>query len=230
MGKRIKKLKKIRLHREGTNTLLYGAIAIVLVALLLWYGFETKIPFWIFAVVFGVVYGIVVNFFRCPIRYYPDEDTEKLVVAPADGKVVVIEEVEENKYFHDKRLMISIFMSLWNVHANWFPVDGKVKLVHHQNGNYHKAWLPKASEENEHADVLITTPEGTDILCRQIAGAVARRIVTYAKEGEDCYIDEHLGFIKFGSRVDVYLPLDSEVCVKMGQSTTGDQTVIARLN
>ncbi len=230
MGKRIKKLKKIRLHREGTNTLLYGAIAIVLVALLLWYGFETKIPFWIFAVVFGVVYGIVVNFFRCPIRYYPDEDTEKLVVAPADGKVVVIEEVEENKYFHDKRLMISIFMSLWNVHANWFPVDGKVKLVHHQNGNYHKAWLPKASEENEHADVLITTPEGTDILCRQIAGAVARRIVTYAKESEDCYIDEHLGFIKFGSRVDVYLPLDSEVCVRMGQSTTGDQTVIAKLN
>ena len=229
MGKRIKKLKKIRLHREGTNTLLYGAIAIVLVALLLWYGFETKIPFWIFAVVFGVVYGIVVNFFRCPIRYYPDEDTEKLVVAPADGKVVVIEAVEENKYFHDKRLMISIFMSLWNVHANWFPVDGKVKLVHHQNGNYHKAWLLKASEENEHADVLITTPEGTDILCRQIAGAVARRIVTYAKEGEDCYIDEHLGFIKFGSRVDVYLPLDSEVCVKMGQSTTGDQTVIAKL-
>ena len=230
MGKRIKKLKKIRLHREGTNTLLYGAIAIVLVALLLWYGFETKIPFWIFAVVFGVVYGIVVNFFRCPIRYYPDEDTEKLVVAPADGRIVVIEEVEENKYFHDKRLMISIFMSLWNVHANWFPVDGKVKLVHHQNGNYHKAWLPKASEENEHADVLITTPEGTDILCRQIAGAVARRIVTYAKEGEDCYIDEHLGFIKFGSRVDVYLPLDSEVCVRMGQSTTGDQTVIAKLN
>jgi len=230
MGKRIKKLKKIRLHREGTNTLLYGAIAIVLVALILWYCFETKIPFWSFVVVFGVVYGIVVNFFRCPIRYYPDEDTEKLVVAPADGRIVVIEEVEENKYFHDKRLMISIFMSLWNVHANWFPVDGKVKLVHHQNGNYHKAWLPKASEENEHADVLITTPEGTDILCRQIAGAVARRIVTYAKEGEDCYIDEHLGFIKFGSRVDVYLPLDSEVCVKMGQSTTGDQTVIAKLN
>jgi len=230
MGKRIKKLKKIRLHREGTNTLLYGAIAIVLVALILWYCLETKIPFWSFVVVFGVVYGIVVNFFRCPIRYYPDEDTEKLVVAPADGRIVVIEEVEENKYFHDKRLMISIFMSLWNVHANWFPVDGKVKLVHHQNGNYHKAWLPKASEENEHADVLITTPEGTDILCRQIAGAVARRIVTYAKEGEDCYIDEHLGFIKFGSRVDVYLPVDSEVCVKMGQSTTGDQTVIAKLN
>ena len=106
---------------------------------------------------------------------------------------------------------------------------GKVKFVHHKNGNFHKAWLPKASEENEHADVMITTPDGVDILCRQIAGAVARRIVTYAKDGEDCYIDEHLGFIKFGSRVDVYLPLGTEVCVKMGQATTGDQTVIAKL-
>ena len=150
-------------------------------------------------------------------------------MAPADGKVVVIEEVMEDEYFHEKRLMVSIFMSLFNVHANWFPVDGKVKFVHHQDGNYHKAWLPKASEENEHADVMLETPEGTDILCRQIAGAVARRIVTYAKADEDCYIDEHLGFIKFGSRVDVYLPLDAEVCVKMGQSTTGNRTVIARL-
>ena len=190
---------------------------------------DTKIPFWAFVVIFGSVYAVVLNFFRCPIRYNSEEDTEKLVVAPADGKIVVIEEVEENVYFHEKRLMISIFMSLFNVHANWFPVDGKVKYVHHQNGNYHKAWLPKASEENEHADIIITTPEGVDILCRQIAGAVARRIVTYAKEGEECFIDEHLGFIKFGSRVDVYLPIDSEVCVKMGQSTTGDLTTIAKL-
>ena len=104
-----------------------------------------------------------------------------------------------------------------------------MKFVKHFDGNYHKAWLPKASEENEHADIMITTPDGKDILCRQIAGAVARRIVTYAKEGEDCYIDEHLGFIKLGSRVDVYLPADSEVCVKMGQATTGDLTVIAKL-
>ncbi len=99
----------------------------------------------------------------------------------------MIEEVENAPYFHDQRLMISIFMSLWNVHANWFPVDGKVKFVKHVDGNYHKAWLPKASEENEHADVMITTPEGVDVLCRQIAGAVARRIVTYAKDGEECY-------------------------------------------
>ena len=162
------------------------------------------------------------------IRYY-NGDTEKMVVAPADGRIVVIEETEENEYFHDKRLMISIFMSPLNVHANWFPVDGKVKFVHHQNGNYHKAWLPKASEENEHADIMITTPDGQDILVRQIAGAMARRIVTYAKDGEECYIDEHLGFIKLGSRVDVFLPLDTEVLCRMDQPTTGDQTVIAKL-
>jgi phosphatidylserine decarboxylase len=127
-------------------------------------------------------------------------------------------------------MMVSIFMSLFNVHANWFPVDGTVKLVKHHDGNFHKAWLPKASEENERADVLIETPKGVTILCRQIAGAVARRIVTYAKEGEECNIDYHMGFIKFGSRVDVYLPLGTEICVEMGQSTTGDQTVIAKLH
>ena len=228
MGRRIKKLKKIRIHREGTDTLIYSVLAIGLVAFLLYHYIDNKIPFWSFAVIFGVAWLVVLNFYRCPIRYF-EGDTERVVVAPADGKIVVIEEVMENEYFHEKRLMISIFMSLFNVHANWFPVDGKVKSVVHKDGNFHKAWLPKASEENEHADVLITTPEGTDVLCRQIAGAMARRIVTYAKEGEECYIDEHLGFIKLGSRVDVYLPLGSEVCVKMGQATTGDLTVIAKV-
>ena len=228
MGKRIKKLKKIRIHREGTDTLIYSVLAIGLVAYLLYHFVDNKIPFWSFALIFGAAWLVVLNFYRCPIRYF-EGDTERVVVAPADGKIVVIEEVMENEYFHEKRLMISIFMSLFNVHANWFPVDGKVKKVVHKDGNYHKAWLPKASEENEHADVLITTPEGEDILCRQIAGAMARRIVTYAKEGEECYIDEHLGFIKLGSRVDVFLPIGSEVCVKMGQSTTGDLTVLAKL-
>lgn len=229
MVNKIKKLKKIRFHSEGRDQLFYGAVIIILIALLLWFGFSTKIPFILFLLVFGVVYGIVVNFYRCPIRYFPSEDTDNIVVAPADGKVVVIEEVDENEYFHDRRLQISIFMSLTNVHANWFPVDGKVKFVNHRDGNYHKAWLPKASEENERADVMLTTPDGTDVLCRQIAGAVARRIVTYAKEGEECFIDEHLGFIKLGSRVDVFLPIGTEVCVKVGQPTTGDQTVIAKL-
>lgn len=229
MGKRIKKLKKIRIHREGTNTLLYGLISIVVVAAGLWYAFDAKWPFWTFVGIFGLVYAIVLNFYQCPIRYFPGDDTDKLVVAPADGKIVVVEEVDEHEYFNDRRIMVSIFMSLTNVHANWFPVDGKVKFVRHRNGNFHKAWLPKASEENERADTMITTEDGVDILCRQIAGAMARRIVTYAKEGEDCFIDEHLGFIKLGSRVDVFLPLGTEICVKMGQKTTGDRTVIAKL-
>lgn len=228
MVKRIKKLRKIRIHREGNHTLIYSFIIIAAVAVLLWYNCGLTVPFWIFCVVFGVAWLIVLNFYQCPIRYF-DGETDGVVVAPADGHIVVVEEVEENEYFHDKRLMISIFMSLFNVHANWFPVDGKVKFVRHFSGKFHKAWLPKASSENEHSDIMITTASGEDILCRQVAGAMARRIVTYAKEGDECFIDEHLGFIKLGSRVDVYLPLGSKPCVKIGQSTTGDLTVIAKL-
>lgn len=156
-------------------------------------------------------------------------ETENIVVASADGKVVVAEEVEELEYFHDRRIMVSIFMSVTNVHANWFPCDGFVKFVEHQNGNFHKAWLPKASIENERSTVVIETPAGEEILVRQIAGAVARRIVTYAKPEEECYIDQHMGFIKFGSRVDVYLPLTAAVKVKIGDSTVGNQTIVAEL-
>ncbi|WP_027449036.1 phosphatidylserine decarboxylase family protein [Xylanibacter brevis] len=228
MGERIKKLKKIRIHREGTDELLYSLFFVIAVAVILWRSFDTPIPFAIFIAIFGTAWLLMLNFYRCPIRYF-NGDTEKTVVAPADGKVVVIEETDEDEYFHDKRLMISIFMSPLNVHANWFPVDGRVKFVKHFDGNYHRAWLPKASLENEHADTMIEMPNGENILVRQVAGAMARRIVTYAKEEEDCYIDEHLGFIKLGSRVDVYLPLGAQPCVKMGQPTTGDLTVIAKL-
>ena len=126
--------------------------------------------------------------------------------------------------------MVSIFMSVTNVHANWFPVEGVVKKAVHHNGNFHKAWLPKASTENERSTIVIETPAGQEVLVRQVAGAVARRIVTYAQEGDECFIDEHLGFIKFGSRVDVYLPLDTEVLASLGQRTVGNQTVIARLS
>ena len=228
MGERIKKLKKIRIHREGTDELLYSLFFVIAVAVILWRSFDTPIPFAIFIAIFGTAWLLMLNFYRCPIRYF-NGDTEKTVVAPADGKVVVIEETDEDEYFHDKRLMISIFMSPLNVHANWYPVDGRVKFVKHFDGNYHRAWLPKASLENEHADTMIEMPNGENILVRQVAGAMARRIVTYAKEEEDCYIDEHLGFIKLGSRVDVYLPLGAQPCVKMGQPTTGDLTVIAKL-
>lgn len=186
------------------------------------------IPFYAFLTGTSLLYAIAVNFFRCPIRLFEGE-TENVVVAAADGKVVVIEEVEENEYFHDRRLMVSIFMSVTNVHANWFPVEGTVTKVEHHNGNFHKAWLPKASTENERSTVVIRTPAGQEVLVRQVAGAVARRIVTYARRNEECYIDEHMGFIKFGSRVDVYLPLDTEILVRMGQTTVGNHTVIGRL-
>lgn len=228
MGRRLKKLKKIRLHREGTQTLIWGGLFLVALNAALYYGIDNKFPFYCVFTISIILYAVIVNFFRCPIRTF-EGDTEKIVIAPADGRVVVIEEVEENEYFHDKRLMVSIFMSVFNVHANWIPVDGTVKLVRHHNGNFHKAWLPKASIENERSTVVIETPEGVDILARQIAGAVARRIVTYANEGDECFVDEHMGFIKFGSRVDVYLPLGTEVCVEMGQRTTGNETIIARL-
>lgn len=159
MGRRLKKLKKIRLHREGTHTLLFGGLALLVLNGALFYGIENKIPFYIVAVISVILYLIVVNFFRCPIRVF-EGDTERVVVAPADGKIVVIEEVDENEYFKDRRLMVSIFMNVVNVHANWIPVDGTVKLVRHHNGNFHKAWLPKASIENERSTVVIETPEG----------------------------------------------------------------------
>lgn len=228
MGKRIKKIKNIRLHHEGDDLLIVGLAAMVLFGIILWFDFDNKIPFYTFLVILGIPYCIAVNFFRCPIRRFEGE-TDGIIVAPADGKIVVVEEVFEDKYFHEKRQMISIFMSLWNVHANWFPCDGTVNEVHHFNGNFHKAWLPKASEENERSEIIITADNGQKILCRQVAGAVARRIVTYAKPMDDCNIDEHLGFIKFGSRVDLYLPLDAKIDVTMGQTTTGNSTVIGHL-
>lgn len=208
-----------------------GFVVLLLVNVLVYYGFHniSMIPFYVVASISVVLYAIVVNFFRCPIRIF-DGETKNIVVAAADGKVVVIEEVDENEYFHDRRIMVSIFMSVTNVHANWYPVEGIVKKVEHHNGNFHKAWLPKASTENERSTIVIETPQGQEVLVRQVAGAVARRIVTYAQRDEECYIDEHLGFIKFGSRVDVYLPLDSEILVKLGQATVGNQTIVARLS
>ncbi|MBP9507660.1 MAG: phosphatidylserine decarboxylase family protein [Bacteroides sp.] len=226
---RLKKLKKIRIHHEGTHILCGSLLLLLAINAALFFGIDCKIPFYLMMVVSTFVYLLMVNFFRCPIRFF-GQDTEKIVVAPADGKIVVIEEVDEHEYFHDRRIMVSIFMSVINVHANWYPVDGVVKNVTHDNGKFMKAWLPKASTENERSMVVIETPEGVEVMARQIAGAMARRIVTYAEAGEDCYIDEHMGFIKFGSRVDVYLPLGTEICVKMGQLTTGNQTILAKLN
>lgn len=232
MGKRLRKLKKIRLHHEGTSTLIVGFIVFAALNALVYYMTKSSCPMvsYTFAGITTIIYLVIVNFFRCPIRHYEDDDTDGLIIAPADGKIVVIEEVEENEYFHDRRLMVSIFMSLFNVHANWAPCDGKVKLVRHHDGRFKAAWLPKASTENERSTVVITASNGQDILVRQVAGAMARRIVTYLREGDECEIDEHMGFIKFGSRVDIYLPIGTKVDVELGQRTTGNETIIARLS
>lgn len=227
-----KRRNRIRLHSEGKETLLFGALVLAVIIgaclYMLGAGMGPHWAYYIVILVLLVIYGILLNFFRCPIRMFQGPTT-KSVVAPADGHIVVIEEVEENEYFHDRRKMVSIFMSLTNVHANWIPCEGTIIHVSHQDGNFHKAYLPKASEENERSMVVIRTPHGADVMARQIAGAMARRIVTYSEEGQECFIDDHMGFIKFGSRVDIYLPLDAEILVKMGQSTVGDETLIAKL-
>lgn len=228
MGKRLKKLKKIRIHREGTSELAISMILIIVLAIGLWFAFDTKIPFWISILGLGTAWMLALNFYRCPIRYF-NGDTHKMVVAPADGKIVVIEEVDENVYFHDKRLLISIFMSPLNVHANWFPVDGRVEYVRHHSGRFLSAYLPKASIENERCTIGILLPNGQRIAVRQIAGAMARRIVTYAEKGENARIDRHLGFIKFGSRVDIFLPVDAMPLVGIKSPTRGGLTPIAQL-
>lgn len=227
--KRIRKLKDYRIHREGTGLLVSSFVVFAIVLSAMWYFLPQCVLLnTVVSSILLVVYLLIVNFFRSPKRIFPG-DVEDVVVAPADGKVVVIEKVFEPDHFKDERIQVSIFMSPLNVHANWYPVDGVITRVEHQKGKFHKAWLPKASTENERSLVVVKMEDGREILVRQIAGAMARRIVTYAAVGEECFIDQHLGFIKFGSRVDVYLPLDAEIKVELNQKTVGNETVIANL-
>ena len=226
--KDMRRIRKIKVHREGTGLLLSMFTILFIVNITLYYIVSCKIVFYSVLAVSSILFLIVLNFFRSPYRRFP-YDSEGLVIAPADGTIVAIEEVMENEYFHDKRIQVSIFMSVFNVHANWFPVNGTVKHVSHQNGAFMAAYLPKSSTENERSTVVVQTDYGVDVLSRQIAGAMARRIVTYAKEGEFANVDDQMGFIKFGSRVDTFLPLGTEILVDMDQKVTGNQTPIARL-
>lgn len=218
----------MKVHREGTGLLLTLFTILFIVNVVLYYTVQSGLLFYAVSLTSALFFLLVLNFFRSPYRRFPF-DPEGFVIAPADGTIVAIEETVEKEIFREKRLQVSIFMSVFNVHANWFPVNGTVKYVAHQNGRFMAAYLPKSSTENERSTVVITTTQGIDILMRQIAGAVARRIVTYPKAGETCNVNEHMGFIKFGSRVDLFLPVDSEVLVEMDQKVTGNQTVIARL-
>lgn len=218
----------MKVHKEGTGLLLTLFTVLFIVNVALYHTISKGGLFYSVATVSTILFLLVLNFFRSPFRRFP-YDSEGLVIAPADGTIVAIEEVMENEILHRKCLQISIFMSVFNVHANWFPVNGTVKHVSHQNGRFMAAYLPKSSTENERSAVVITTKNGVDVLARQIAGALARRIVTYGKVGDKCHVDEQMGFIKFGSRVDVYLPVGTEVLVEMDQKVAGNQTSIARL-
>ena len=187
---------------------------------------------WVFAITLllsAALLVFVTYFFRNPTRIIEVEDPNFLI-APADGRIVVVEPTMENEYFHEKRLQISIFMSPFNVHANWYPIEGTVLVSEHQKGSHKGAWLPKSSTENERSLVVIETPNKVQIAVRQIAGAMARRIVTYAKAGKQSHRNEHLGFIKFGSRVDMYLPLDTDIFVVVGEHVKGNETIIGRIN
>lgn len=218
----------MKVHREGTGLLLTLFTVFFIVDVGIYHMIGRGWLFHTVTLVTGTLFLLVLNFFRSPYRRFP-YDSEGLVIAPADGTIVAIEEVMENEILHKPCLQISIFMSIFNVHANWFPVNGRVKLVRHQNGRFRAAYLPKSSVENERSSIVITTKSGIEVLTRQVAGAMARRIVTYAKEGEVCNVNEQMGFIKFGSRVDIYLPVGTELLVEMDEKVTGDQTPIARL-
>jgi len=222
-----RRLKRMTVHKEGTGLLLTVFTILFIVNITMFYVCN-KIFFFILLAVSAILFFLLLNFFRSPYRRFPF-DPEDMVVASADGTIVAIEEVMENEILHEKVIQVSIFMSVFNVHANWFPVNGTIKHVSHHNGRFMAAYLPKSSTENERSAVVITMYNGVDILVRQIAGAMARRIVTYAQVGEECDVDQHMGFIKFGSRVDIYLPLDAEILVEMDQKVIGNQTVIARL-
>ena len=223
-----KRKRRIRIHREGrgliaTLTLLIFAVNVPMFMYM---------PTWVGAITLLLCASLLVfvtYFFRNPTRVVEVSD-DNLLVCPADGRVVVVEPTQENEYFHEKRLQVSIFMSPFNVHANWYPVEGTVLVSEHQDGRHQGAWLPKSSTENERSLVVIETPSKVQLAVRQIAGAMARRSVTYAKAGHQAQRNEHMGFIKFGSRVDLYLPLDTEIFVKVGEAVTGNETIIGRLN
>lgn len=218
----------MKIHKEGYATIIIAFLILSTLAVL----FHVLLPGFLFVkiaadAVLSVLFLLVVYFFRSPKRDMAL--SHEYLLSPADGKVVVIEEVVEKEYFKEKRLQVSIFMSPLNVHLNRYPCEGKVKYYRYHPGSYIVAWHPKSSEENERTTVVMENNKNQEILIRQIAGAVARRIVCKAVEGKYVKQGEELGFIKFGSRVDIILPLNADVKVKIGQNVKGGKSVIAEL-
>jgi phosphatidylserine decarboxylase len=213
------------LHREGNNTIGFTFLFLAIINLMT----ITYADKWAL-IVLGIslaIFALIVQFFRNPIRTIQEMDND-IVYAPADGKVVVIEEVEEPEYFQDRRFQVSIFMSPINVHVNRNGIGGEVKYYKYHPGEYLVAWHPKASTENERTTTVISNGK-KEVLFRQIAGALAKRITNYVKVGNTVTQGDDMGFIKFGSRVDIYLPLDAKIETKIGDIAKGNKTIIARL-
>jgi phosphatidylserine decarboxylase len=217
----------MKFHKEGYPTLLVAILfSTILISIAKLFFPQFAIAYWFACVLSGFLLIVVVQFFRHPTRVHTINDNA--IVAPADGEVVVIEETEEGEYFKDNRIQVSIFMSPVNVHVNRFPISGEVTYAKYHTGKFLVASLPKASTENERTTIVVKhTAKNKSVLFRQVAGALARRIVMYCKEGDQAKQCSEMGFIKFGSRVDLYLPLDVKLNVKIGDVVKGSQTVIA---
>ncbi len=216
----------MRIHKEGTTVLIFVFIIWLVTNFAVSLTGEIVFMFFMFLITTSLFF-MSIRFFRFPrreIKLKPD-----CILSPADGTIVAIEETEENEYFHDQRLQISVFMSVYNVHVNWIPVPGIVRYVKHHSGKFMAAYLPKSSTDNERASTVIKMKNGTEILVRQIAGAVAKRIVTYPKENQEVTQNNQLGFIRFGSRVDLFLPIGTKVNVQLCQNVLGSQTILAQL-
>ena len=218
-----------KIHEEGTRAIIITLVIIAAISFLVNWCFPSQTVWHYLLYAFLLVaFVLTIRFFRVPIwRKTTQEDDA--VLSPADGEVAANEMVMEDEYFHDQRRQISIFMSIYNVHINFFPFDGKVTYYKYHPGKFLLAFKPKSSSDNEHNTIILKDAKGREILVRQIAGFVARRIVCDLEPGDDIAAGEELGMIRFGSRVDVFLPLDAEIKVKIGDKTVGKQTVLARL-
>ncbi|MGQ1889998.1 phosphatidylserine decarboxylase family protein [Thermophagus sp. OGC60D27] len=213
------------IHKEGFAILTIVFLILVGLNIAIYFSVSSPAPVLKWTILLSFfLFLFFVAFFRSPKRSVFLQD--KAIISPADGKIVVIEETEENEFLKEKCIQVSVFMSVFNVHINWFPVSGIVRYVKHHSGRFKAAYLPKASFENERTTIALETKGGATILVRQIAGALARRIVCYAKEGDSMRQGQQMGFIKFGSRVDIFLPLGSRIDVKPGQRVKGKQTII----
>lgn len=217
----------IKVHKEGYKTIFITFAFALLFSLIALDIFNYSLWSWIAIALFLGFNIFILSFFRVPKRVANGSGT--LVSAPADGKVVIVEEVEEPEYFKGKRIQVSVFMSFFNVHVNWYPLSGEVVHYKYHPGKYVAAFYPKSSEKNERTTIVIRNENGTEVLTRQIAGLFARRVVCYAQKGKMVEAGGPEGFIKFGSRADIFLPLDAKINVKVGDKVVGSESIIAEI-